>query len=1100
MNLFRKILIANRGEVSVRLSRAAAALGAHSVAIYSTDDADALHVMQAREAIALPGHGVQAYLDQETIIKLAIAADCDALHPGYGFLSENADFARKCNAAGLIFIGPSADAMALFGDKGAARALAVQAGVRVAQGSQGVTTLEQMAEFIQSLDGRPAMIKALAGGGGRGMRVVSHADDLAEAFAQAESEAKSAFGSGGLYIEELIQQARHLEVQILGDTTGDLVHLFERECSLQRRHQKLVEIAPAPDLSPTLRADICAASLKMAKAAEISSLCTFEFLVTGTKGAEQFVFMEANPRLQVEHTITEEIMGIDLAQTQIRLAAGETLSGLGITQETLGVPRGMALEARVNMERIQPDGTALPQSGTLHSYLPPGGGGVRTEGFGYTGYTTNTGFDSLLAKVITFAPNGDYTDVLDRTCRALGEFRIDGVETNISFLQSLLRHPTVQSGQLDVGLVERLASDICKGADDLPKATALPTGQNKPAVAPAGFESAPDGMATINTPVGGLLISVDVSVGSQVAAGQQIAIVEAMKMEHVVQAQTSGQIGQVLVAVGAQLAQGQPIAFLTPSSGGMSEMARDADADTPETNSQYDDYLASKAKLMDENRPAAVARRRKTGQQTARENIAQLCDTGSFVEYGGFALAAQRRRRTIEELTEISPADGLVSGLGTIHADQFPDAQTKCLVMAYDFTVFAGTQGFMNHKKMDRLLKLALKRQLPIVLFAEGGGGRPGETDYMGVAGLELETFHMLASHSGTAPTIAIVSGRCFAGNAALAGSCDVIIATENANLGMGGPAMIEGGGLGVFTPEQVGPMTVQTANGVVDVLVADEPAAVETARKYMSYFQGDLPDWSADDQTVLRDVIPQNRLRVYDVQDVIQTLVDHDSILELRPNFGIGIVTALVRVGGMPMGLIANNPKHLGGAIDAEAADKAARFIDLCEGYGLPILSLCDTPGFMVGPDAEETALVRRVSRMFVSGANTTVPFFTVVLRKAYGLGALGMAAGCFLAPDFNMSWPTGEFGGMGLEGAVRLAYRNELAAIDDPDERQAMYEKLVAELYERGKAVNMAAFLEIDDVIDPADTRDLIIGAMKSATRGKTTGDKRRSYIPTR
>jgi acetyl/propionyl-CoA carboxylase alpha subunit/acetyl-CoA carboxylase carboxyltransferase component len=1098
--LFRKILIANRGEVSVRLSRAADALGVPSVAIYSTDDASSLHVIQAREAIALPGQGVQAYLDQDTVIKLALTAGCDTLHPGYGFLSENAGFARKCNAAGLTFIGPEPDAMALFGDKGAARALAVQANVPVAKGTQGATTLGQMAEFLQSLDGRPAMIKALAGGGGRGMRVVTQAKDLADAYSQAESEAKSAFGSGGLYIEELIQQARHLEVQILGDSAGNLVHLFERECSLQRRHQKLVEIAPAPGLSPDLRSDICAASLNMAKAAGISSLCTFEFLVKGSQDQEQFVFMEANPRLQVEHTITEEIMGVDLVQTQIRLAAGQTLAGLGISQDSLGMPRGMAIEARVNMERIQSDGTALPQSGMLHSYLPPGGGGVRTEGFGYTGYTTNTGFDSLLAKVIAFAPSGDFKDVLDRSCRALGEFRIDGVETNISFLQSLLSHPTVQAGELDVGLVERLADEIFERTEAQPKLGALPTEPNKPAPATIGFETAPDGMAAIETPVGGLLISVDVAPGSQVAVGQQIAIVEAMKMEHVVQAQTGGRIGQILVVAGQQLAQGQPVAFLTPSNDGLSEMARDADTDAADTNIQYDDYRARKAKLMDENRPAAVARRRKTGQQTARENIAQLCDADSFVEYGGFALAAQRRRRTIEELIEISPADGLVSGLGTIHAGLFPDAQTKCLVMAYDFTVFAGTQGFMNHKKMDRLLKLALKRQLPIVLFAEGGGGRPGETDYMGVAGLELETFHMLASHSGTAPTIAIVSGRCFAGNAALAGSCDVIIATENANLGMGGPAMIEGGGLGVFTPEQVGPMSVQTANGVVDILVADEPEAVETARKYMSYFQGDLPDWSADDQSVLRDIIPQNRLRVYDVQDVIKTLADHDSILELRPEFGIGLVTALVRVGGMPMGLIANNPKHLGGAIDAEAADKAARFIDLCEGYGLPILSLCDTPGFMVGPEAEQTALVRRVSRMFVSGANTTVPFFTVVLRKAYGLGALGMAAGCFLAPDFNMSWPTGEFGGMGLEGAVRLAYRKELADITDPDERQATYEKLVAELYERGKAVNMAAFLEIDDVIDPVDTRDLIINAMKSATRGKSSGTKRRSYIPTR
>lgn len=1096
--MVHKILIANRGEVALRLSRAADALGVASVAIYSTDDAGSLHVLQAREALAMPGQGAAAYLDQDTIIDLAQAANCDAIHPGYGFLSENAGFARKCRDAGLVFIGPEPQAMALFGDKGAARALAVQADVPVARGTQGATSLEQMGEFIRALDGAPALIKALAGGGGRGMRVVTDAADLSAHFARAEAEAVSAFGSGGLYIEELIPQARHIEVQVIGDGAGNLVHLFERDCSLQRRHQKLVEIAPAPGLSDSLRAEICAASLSMARAAGISSLCTFEFLVTGPKGQERFVFIEANPRLQVEHTITEEIMGLDLVQTQIRLAAGATLPDLGISQNSLGAPRGMAIEARVNMERIQPDGSALPQSGTLRSYLPPGGGGVRTDGFGYTGYGTQTGFDSLLAKVIIHSPSGEYGDALARACRALGEFRIDGVETNLGFLQGLLNQPDVEAGALDVGMVERLAHDICETAAQHPGPGALPGGQDGHVA--TDFAPAPAGTERVDTPVGGLLISLDVAPGSTVVAGQQIAIVEAMKMEHVVQAPTGGRIGQHLVTTGTQLAQGQPIAYLTPGDGEMSEMDRATQSESFEASAQYADFANRKAALMDENRPRAVARRRKTGQRTARENIARLCDPDSFVEYGGFALAAQRARRSEEELIEISPADGLVSGLGDIHADRFPQAQTKCLVMAYDFTVFAGTQGFMNHKKMDRLLKLALKRKLPIVIFAEGGGGRPGETDYMGVAGLELETFHMLASHSGTAPTIAIVSGRCFAGNAALAGSCDVIIATQNANLGMGGPAMIEGGGLGVFAPEEVGPMAVQTRNGVVDILVDDEPAAVDAARKYMAYFQGDLEEWSAADQSLLRDIIPQNRLRVYDIREVIDILVDHDSLLELRPEFGIGIVTALVRVGGMPMGLIANNPKHLGGAIDAEAADKAARFIDLCEGFGLPILSLCDTPGFMVGPDAEQTALVRRVSRMFVSGANTTVPFFTVVLRKAYGLGALGMAAGCFLAPDFNVSWPTGEFGGMGLEGAVRLGYRKELESISDPRERQETYEKLVAELYHRGRAVNMAAFLEIDDVIDPADTRDRIIKAMKSAARGKPPGIKRRPYIPTR
>jgi acetyl-CoA carboxylase carboxyltransferase component len=408
----------------------------------------------------------------------------------------------------------------------------------------------------------------------------------------------------------------------------------------------------------------------------------------------------------------------------------------------------------------------------------------------------------------------------------------------------------------------------------------------------------------------------------------------------------------------------------------------------------------------------------------------------------------------------------------------------------------------MNHKKMDRMFHLANDWAMPLVVFAEGGGGRPGDTDHVGVAGLDVPTFKLLAQMSGKAPTVAVVSGRCFAGNAAIAGVCDVIIATRNANLGMGGPAMIEGGGLGVYKPEEVGPMDVQVPNGVVDILVEDEAEAVAAAKKYLSYFQGPVADWAVADQRLLRNAIPENRLRAYDVRKVIELVADTGSVLELRPDYGIGIITALIRIEGRPMGLFANNPRHLGGAIDGEAAEKAARFLDLCEAHGLPVLSLCDTPGFMVGPDAEKTALVRRVSRMFVGGANMTVPMFTIVLRKGYGLGAQAMAGGNMLSPAFTVSWPTGEFGGMGLEGAVRLGYRRDLEAIADPAERDALYRRLVDALYAKGKASNMAAFLEIDGVIDPAASRDWVRRGLDGfpVPPAPAAGGKRRPFIATR
>jgi len=410
-----------------------------------------------------------------------------------------------------------------------------------------------------------------------------------------------------------------------------------------------------------------------------------------------------------------------------------------------------------------------------------------------------------------------------------------------------------------------------------------------------------------------------------------------------------------------------------------------------------------------------------------------------------------------------------------------------------------------NHSKKDRLFELAERLRLPVVFFTEGGGGRPGDTDSSGMTGLDTMAFALFANLSGLVPLVGITSGRCFAGNAALLGCCDVIIATEGSNIGMGGPAMIEGGGLGVFTPDEVGPMDVQVPNGVVDIAVADEAEAVQVAKRYLSYFtdrQGedaDAPSWECADQRLLRHVVPENRLRIYEVRDVIDTLADTDSVLEVRRGFGAGMVTALIRVEGRPMGVIANSPAHLGGAIDADGSDKAARFMQLCDAHDLPILLLCDTPGFMVGPEAEKTALVRHVSRLFVTGASLTVPFFTIVLRKGYGLGAQAMCGGSFRTPIFTVAWPTGEFGGMGLEGAVRLGFRNELEAEADPVAREAMFDERVARLYEQGKAVNTATYYEIDEVIDPSDSRRWITMALESAPPAAPRAAKKRPGIDT-
>jgi len=595
----------------------------------------------------------------------------------------------------------------------------------------------------------------------------------------------------------------------------------------------------------------------------------------------------------------------------------------------------------------------------------------------------------------------------------------------------------------------------------------------------------------IHAPMACTVVEVRVANGAAVRAGQPLLIVEAMKMEHEICAEADAQVVAVQVQAGESVAEGDLLvrlgaAHTSASPGDDGAPASRASTSAPAVRTDLAEVQRRHAHTLDAGRPEAVAKRHALGMRTARENIAALCDDGSFIEYGALALAAQRSRRSLEDLIANTPADGMVTGIGGVNGALFGAEAARCVVMAYDATVLAGTQGFRNHAKTDRLLGIALEQKLPVVLFAEGGGGRPGDTDMPVIAGLHVTSFAAYARLSGQVPVVGIVAGRCFAGNAALLGCSDVIIATRRSNIGMGGPAMVEGGGLGVYKPEQIGPSDVQSANGVIDVLVGDEAEAVDVARRYLSYFQGPTAQWAEADPALLRNALPENRVRVYDMRAVMRGVADTGSLLELRVGFGAGIHTALARVRGRPVGLLASNPSHLGGAIDADAADKAARFMQLCNAHGLPLVTLVDTPGFMVGPEIETQAQVRHVSRMFVTAAHLRVPMFSVVLRKGYGLGAMAMTGGGFHAPVFTVAWPSGEFGAMGLEGAVRLGYRKELEAVPEGPRREALYQRHVDEHYAKGKAINMAATLEIDAVIDPAETRDWLARGLASARVG--------------
>jgi acetyl/propionyl-CoA carboxylase alpha subunit/acetyl-CoA carboxylase carboxyltransferase component len=1114
--MLKKLLIANRGEIAIRIAQAAAELGIATVGIHSEDDATSLHVRRVDEVQALKGRGAAAYLDIDGVIAAARAAGCDSVHPGYGFLSENAAFARACAKAKLMFVGPAPEQLDLFGDKARARAHAGKCKVPVLPGTGVIDTAGALA-FLKKHAKSGIALKAIAGGGGRGMRLVRSESELAEAFTRAAAEAKSAFGNGDLYAERLVSRARHIEIQIVGDGKGGITALGERECTLQRRSQKIVELAPSPGLKPALRKKIVDAAVAMAKAVKYRSLGTFEFLVD----EQAFFFIEANPRLQVEHTVTEMVWGVDLVKAQLMLAGGMPLAKVGVTGAS---PHGSAIQLRVNMETMTSDGSAKPGGGTLAVFEPPSGPGVRVDTYGYAGYRTNPNFDSLLAKVIVQGPAFD--DALTRAERALAAFRLDGAPSNIAFLRALLAQKDVRADKVHTRFVDEQAGRLIDAAAKLQsglyfQAAAAPAAGGRQAGArvdavdplavlafgktkaedagPSAADDAPEGTVAVPAPMQGTIVSIAVAEGEAVAAGQALLVMDAMKMQHEIRSPARGYVRRIAVEAGETIYEGHALLFVEEADVEVKGAAAEEKIDLDHIRPDLAEYFERRATTLDEKRPDAVARRRKTNQRTARQNLDDLVDPGSFVEYGAFAIASQRTRRTVEDLIEKTPADGLITGIGRVNGALFGPERSRVAVAHYDYTVLAGTQGKNNHHKKDRLFEIVEKQRIPLVFFTEGGGGRPGDIDVQSVAGLNTMAFHIFGRLSGVAPLVGINSGRCFAGNAAILGCCDVVIATKNSSIGMGGPAMIEGGNLGVFSPEEVGPMSVQVPNGTVDIAVEDEAEAVAVAKKYLSYFQGALPEWRAADQRLLRRVIPENRLRVYDVRDVIATLCDEGSVLELRRAFGLGMVTAFARIEGKPIGIVANNPTHLAGAIDSDGSDKAARFLQLCDAFDIPILFLCDTPGMMVGPEVEKTALVRHCSRLFVTGANLTVPFGTIVLRKAYGLGAQAMAGGSFHAPTFALSWPTGEFGGMGLEGAVKLGYRKELEAISDPAERRALFDKMVAAAYARGKALSTATYFEVDEVIDPADSRRWISTALLGAESRPRNEHKKRSNIDT-
>ena len=460
-------------------------------------------------------------------------------------------------------------------------------------------------------------------------------------------------------------------------------------------------------------------------------------------------------------------------------------------------------------------------------FSPPSGPGVRVDTYGRPGLTPSPRYDSLLAKVVTHVHGSSFAAAVRKARTALAEFSIEGIRTNIGFLRELLSDSQLQSGWVTTSFLDEKLPELAAAALSHEHDTRV-----------AAVELYP-GEEALRAQLAGTVVELAPE-GAEFAAGDQLVVLEAMKMQHVFVAPDALRTVRSLVVIGQVVGTGDPLLVFTRTGAGADDESIAAAVDLDRPRADLDEVRQRQLLTRDEGRPAAVAKRHNQGRRTARENIADLVDDGSFVEYGALAIAAQRSRRSEEDLIANTPADGLVAGVATIGADRFGPAAAEAVVVSYDYTVLAGTQGMRNHAKTDRVFDLAARKRLPVVLFAEGGGGRPGDTDVGGRAGLDVPTFRVLAGLSGRVPLVSIVSGRCFAGNAALAGVCDVIIATPDANIGMGGPAMIEGGGLGVYPPEAIGPIDVQRHNGVVSLVARDEVHAVSLAKQYLSYFQGE--------------------------------------------------------------------------------------------------------------------------------------------------------------------------------------------------------------------------------------------------------------------
>jgi len=1111
--MLKRVLISNRGEIAIRIAKAASALGMESVGVSPLVDSLSLHTRFTTQSLEIggPEASVDAYLDAEALIAAAKESGADCIHPGYGFLSENVRFAELCASEGIIFIGPSPEALSLFGDKVRARSFAQSLGIAAVPGSaKPLESPEEASSLARDL-GYPVMLKATAGGGGRGMRLVEGNEGMAEAFERCGSEAEAAFGDGSLFLEKVIARPRHIEVQILADSHGQVLHLHERDCSVQLRNQKVVEIAPAPGLDAALRERILADATKLAKAAEYINAGTVEFLVSPEMG-EHF-FIECNPRIQVEHTVTEQVTGIDIVEAQFRIASGASLASLGLgDQQAVGDPRGFAVQARV----------VATAPGSITAYKEPTGPGVRVDGSGYVGYSPLPQFDPLLAKVIGLSNSfSAFTSAVDRTLRALDEFHIAGLPTNLEQLRALLLHPRVRAGDARTTLLseepESTSTSRFNGSRPLifleQQAPTAGPGGNTPAPPPAS--TVPElevlaGQIAVECPGAGVVVEFAVSAGDTVTAGDTILVISTMKMETLVVAPCPGVVTALqLLSAGENVVAGQVAALIRPAESGAghgssSEPHHGEQTWVPlleEIRTLQD--LSSKRLAPGADDPGVV-RQRSRGKLTVGERIALLLDDGSFCEVGSAAgFASYDEEGRIVDFTSANHVGGWgkISGRTTV-------------VCGDDFTSRGGHADGAIAVKSKYLDRLSIELRAPSVRLLDGSSGGGSVASMVPAQKTEGESSakessssikagrprvtggggSFLGGHLGstmyteqlsTVPVVNMLLGSVVGIGAAKAvlGHFSVMVRDISQLFVAGPPVVTHAMGYDI-TKEDLGGWYIHCRNGSVDNLAETEEEAVDIVRRFLSYLPSSvyeapavLPPSSSDpadrrDEELLT-LIPRKRTTTFDIRKAIRLMADVDSFFEIGPLWGTDQVTGFVRFNGHPMGVIASDSQHVnGGALTADGCDKLTRHLDLCDLFHIPVLNLIDNPGFAVGLEHEMAGTIRKGAEWMVAFAQINVPIFTVLMRRVFGVAGINYAAPQE-RPSVRVTWPAADVGGIPPEGGIEAAYKRQLAEAEDP-------ETLRAELYARiesarGPMGPLNRF-QIEEIIDPRDTRRYI------------------------